>query len=443
MSLCYLVEPSAAQRGNVRVPGDKSISHRALLMSAIAEGTTIISGFLAGHDTLATLRVLQAMGVIISEPQINTVADVMVQGVGLTGLQAPNHALDCGNSGTSMRLLAGLLAGQGFEVELIGDPSLSRRPMQRVVTPLMQMGAHLETAANGYPPLKIFPSNALQGIEYRTPVASAQIKSALLLAGLYARGTTTVIEPTATRDHTERMLAAFGIPLIIADNRVSVQGVKESKAKLMATSIAVPADISSAAFFMVAASITPGSDIVLSEVGINPTRTGVIDILQAMGADITFNNLRMLGGEPVADIHVRYAPLHGITIPEAWVPRAIDEFPVLFIAAANAQGETVLTGAHELRVKESDRIQAMAEGLTTLGVSAIPSAEGICIRGSAYGGGEIKSYSDHRIAMAFTVAGITARAPITIHDCDNVATSFPNFVELAQQCGMKITPFDI
>ncbi len=431
MPITYHVEKSAKLSGNIRVAGDKSISHRAIMLGAIAEGITQINGFLTGADALATLNAFRAMGVKIEGPSVDNT--VIVHGVGKHGLKTPTSALDCGNSGTSMRLLAGLLSGQNFAAELVGDSSLSKRPMRRVSEPLKQMGAQIELTTNDYPPVKISPTKKLHGIKYDMPIASAQVKSALLLAGLYASGTTTVIEPHPTRDHTERMLQALQYPIKVHGNEITLEG----SYSLIGTMLQVPADISSAAFFMVAASIAPGSNILLTEVGINPTRTGVIDILKLMGADITFENQRTLGAEPIADIRVRYAKLHGIHIPEKFVPLAIDEFPVIFIAAANAEGETILTGAQELRVKESDRIQVMADGLALLGVDAKPLPDGMKIRGGAYHGGTIESHGDHRIAMAFTIAGLTAQTLIQINNCDNVATSFPNFVELAQHCGIR------
>jgi 3-phosphoshikimate 1-carboxyvinyltransferase len=342
--------------------------------------------------------------------------------------------LDCGNSGTSMRLLCGLLAGQNFDCELTGDDSLRQRPMQRIAEPLGQMRAEIVTAGGGRPPLKITGVANMRGIEYRLPIASAQVKSALLLAGLYARGKTCVTEPAPTRDHTERMLAAFGYPVERNGGTVCVTG----GGKLTATSIDVPADISSAAFFMVGASIAPGSDVTLEHVGVNPTRTGAIDILRLMGANIELINQRQAGGEPVADIRVRHAELRGIEIPVELVPLAIDEFPVLFVAAANARGVTVLRGAEELRVKESDRIQVMADGLRALGIGAEPAADGMRVMGGRYGGGVVDSHGDHRVAMAFAIAALRAGAPITITDCSNVATSFPGFVELAGSAGLKI-----
>lgn len=426
----FIVQPGGNLRASLRVPGDKSISHRAIMLGAIAEGETIINGFLAGEDTLATLAAFQAMGVNIQGPNEQ---QVIVHGVGLHGLQPPEQALNLGNSGTSMRLLAGLLAGQAFDVELCGDESLSRRPMLRVTQPLSQMGAKI-TTHDGKPPLKIYGNHTLTGIDYTMPLASAQVKSCILLAGLYARGNTCVLEPAPSRDHTERMLQGFGYPIQINANKICLN----SGGELQATNIDVPADISSAAFFMVAASIAPDSELTLLHVGINPTRTGIIHILRLMGGDIEVFNQKNIGGELVADIRVRSAPLHGIKIPENYVPLAIDEFPAIFIAAACAQGETILTDASELRVKESDRIQVMADGLNNLGIAATPTADGIRIQGGHLHGGEVHSHGDHRIAMAFAMASLRATEDIIIHDCANVATSFPNFVALAIQAGIKI-----
>jgi 3-phosphoshikimate 1-carboxyvinyltransferase len=332
-----------------------------------------------------------------------------------------------------MRLMAGILSGQSFDTKLIGDNSLSKRPMGRVITPLTQMGAKIDSN-EGKPPLLIHGKQKLKAIHYDMPMASAQVKSCVLLAGLYAEGETTVTEPEVTRDHTERMLRGFGYEVKKDRHKVSLR----SGGKLKATSIDVPADISSAAFFLVAGSITPNSDITLTHVGINPTRTGVIDILKLMGANLELLNQREVGGEPVADIRVRYSELHGINIPLHLVPLAIDEFPVLFIAAACAKGRTVLTGAEELRVKESDRIQVMADGLSILGVSATPTSDGIIIEGGAIGSGTVESHDDHRISMSFSVASLRASGVIQINNCNNVATSFPNFVELANQLGFDI-----
>jgi len=401
------------------------------MLGAIAEGITEISGFLEGEDSLATLRAFQRMGVAIEGPDDGR---VLIEGVGLHGLHAAGSELDLGNSGTSMRLLAGLLAGQRFASTLVGDASLSRRPMVRVTDPLARMDAQITTTQTGTPPLHIEPVEGLHPIDYRMPVASAQVKSCLLLAGLYADGETCVTEPAATRDHTERMLAAFGHPVRREGSRICVTG----GGRLRACRLDVPGDISSAAFFLVGASIAPGSDVTLEHLGVNPTRIGVLNILRAMGADIQVLNQRDAGGEPVADLRIRSAPLRGIRIPEDQVPLAIDEFPALFIAAACAEGETLLTGAGELRVKESDRIQAMAEGLAVLGVEAEPRADGIRIRGGSYGGGTLDSGGDHRIAMAFAIAALRAWAPIEVRDCATVGTSFPGFAALAAQAGLRI-----
>jgi 3-phosphoshikimate 1-carboxyvinyltransferase len=433
MTQTYVALPGGKLSGTLRVPGDKSISHRSIMLGAIANGVTEVTGFLEGEDALATMNAFRAMGVAIEGPHQGRVT---IHGVGKHGLRAPPHPIDCGNSGTSMRLLSGLLAGQGFAVTLTGDESLQRRPMGRVANPLQAMGARVETEPGGLPPLRILPVERLKGIHYDLPVASAQVKSAVLLAGLYADGETSVTEPEPTRDHTERMLAAFGYPVRRQGATATVNG----EGQLQGTAIEVPADISSAAFFLVGASIAPGSDLTLTAVGINPTRTGVIDILRLMGADITLQNERMAGGEPIADIRVRHAPLKGIEVPESLVALAIDEFPALFVAAANAEGKTVVTGAEELRVKESDRIQVMADGLAQLGVDAVPTPDGMIIQGGrGYGGGQVDSRGDHRIAMSFAMAALRATAPITILDCANVATSFPGFQALAAQAGLQLS----
>jgi 3-phosphoshikimate 1-carboxyvinyltransferase len=414
------------------VPGDKSVSHRALMLSAIAEGTSRITGYLPGSDVLATLAALRALGVTID---MVSAGELLVHGVGLRGLSAPAQPLDLGNSGTSIRLLCGLLAGQGIACTLSGDQYLRARPMQRVTAPLVQMGAQIVTTEAGTAPLQIAPVQRLSGMQYVLPMASAQVKSAILLAGLYAEGATCVTEPAPTRDHTERMLRGFGYPVTRDGSRCCLHG----GGQLQACDIQVPSDISSAAFFLVGASIATGSDLTLCRVGINPTRDGVINLLRMMGADITLSNQAEVGGEPVADIRVRAANLRGIQIPAAQVPLAIDEFPALFIAAACAAGETVLRGADELRVKESDRIQVMADGLQVLGVPVQVLPDGIVIQGGhPLQGGRIASHGDHRIAMAFAMAGLVAQAPIRIDDCANVDTSFPDFVALAQSVGVSV-----
>ncbi len=430
-SMRFSVAPGGRLQGQLRMPGDKSISHRSIMLGSLAEGETRVSGFLEGEDSLATLTAFKAMGVPIEGPGNGR---VRIQGVGLHGLQAPSQPLDLGNSGTSMRLMAGLLAGQSFNATLTGDTSLSGRPMKRVVEPLARMGAHIGTTDMGTAPLAIQGGAQLTGIDYAMPVASAQVKSSVLLAGLYASGRTCVTEPAPTRDHTERMLEGMGYPVQREGSRVCLEGGHY----LRGIAIDVPADISSAAFFLVGASIAPGSDLVLEHVGINPTRTGVIDILTQMGASIGIENPRDVGGEPVADLHVRAAPLHGIEIPPELVPLAIDEFPVLFVAAACAAGRTVLTGAEELRVKESDRIQVMADGLRVLGVNAQATPDGMIIEGGAIRAGHVNSHGDHRIAMAFSMAALQAQGAIEISDCTNVNTSFPGFIDLAGQAGLQI-----
>ena len=422
-------------RGSIRVPGDKSISHRSIMFGSLAEGTSHISGFLEGEDSLNTLRAFRAMGVNIEDP---VDGKVTIEGVGMHGLAAPAQPLYVGNSGTSMRLLAGLLAGQKFDVELSGDVSLSKRPMKRVTDPLAEMGAKVETAEGGKPPLKITGKQSLNSIDYQMPMASAQVKSCCLLAGMYAEGKTCVTEPAVTRDHTERMLKAFGCDVEINGSTACING----PAKLIAADIDVPADISSAAFFMVGACIADDSDILLQHVGINPTRTGVLDILKLMGADITFSNQQEIGGEPVADIRVKSSSLKGVHVPEELVPLAIDEFPVIFVAAACADGQTIVSGAEELRVKESDRIQVMADGLIALGVDARATEDGMIIQGGEIGAGTVHSHDDHRIAMAFAMAGLRASGEIHIEDCDNVNTSFPGFAELAACCGLSIQVVD-
>jgi 3-phosphoshikimate 1-carboxyvinyltransferase len=427
------VQPGGTINGILRVPGDKSISHRSIICAAIADGITHVSGFLEGEDALNTVAAFREMGVTIIGPEDG---ELTIYGVGRDGLKAPREPLYMGNSGTAMRLLAGLLAAQSFSSELCGDESLSNRPMSRVAEPLREMGAVIDTASNGTPPLHITGS-PLQGIHYEMKIASAQVKSCLLLAGLYAAGNTEVTEPASCRDHTERMLRGFGYPVVIdsAAKTVSLTGGHT----LQAMDIDIPADISSAAFFIVAAAISPGSSLTLEHVGVNPTRIGIINLLQAMGADIQLSNERESAGEPVADITVVHRPLRGIVIPQEQIPLAIDEFPVLFVAASCAEGETVLKGAAELRVKESDRIDAMAQGLKTLGITCETYADGIRIVGGELGGGEIDSHADHRIAMAFIIAGLRASSTIRVANCANVATSFPGFVECARQVGIDVT----
>lgn len=434
-NLMFSVKPGGLLTGCVRVPGDKSISHRSIMFGSLAQGVTNVTGFLEGEDSLATLQAFLNMGVRIDGP---VDGKVVIHGVGMRGLKQPQSALDLGNSGTSMRLLSGLMAGQGFDATLVGDSSLSSRPMRRVTGPLAQMGARIVSTEEGTAPLQIKGGVQLKGIDYLMPVASAQVKSSVLLAGLYADGVTSVTEPAPTRDHTERMLTGFGYKVGREGHRISLAGGGE----LTACDIDVPADISSAAFFLVGATVAPDSDLLLEHVGMNPTRDGVINILRLMGADIEVTNRRDVGGEPVADLRVKSAKLRGIRIPEDQVPLAIDEFPAIFVAAACAEGETVLTGAEELRVKESDRIQVMADGLLTLGIDAQATQDGIRIQGGQICGGEVYSHGDHRIAMSFAIAALRADGVIKIHDCRNVDTSFPGFVSLAAQAGLGITVED-
>ena len=427
----FQVKPGGSITGRLRAPGDKSMSHRTIMLGSIAEGITEATGFLEGQDALCTVNAFRAMGVTIDGPRNG---QVRVQGVGLHGLKEPNETLDMGNSGTSIRLISGLLAAQSFDATMTGDASLTKRPMGRVITPLQQMGAVIDSH-DERPPLTVRGGQSLKGIHYIMPMASAQVKSCVLLAGLYAEGRTSVIEPAPTRDHTERMLQGFGYAVDSENGVISLSG----GGNLQGAQLDIPADISSAAFFLVAASISEGSDLILEHVGINPTRSGVITILTLMGADIEIMNERTVGGEPVADLRVRSAELKGIEIPEELVPLAIDEFPVLFIAAACADGETVLSGAEELRVKESDRIASMAEGLTRLGIANEVMPDGIRIQGGQMTGGEIDTYHDHRIAMSFSIAALRANGTIIVNDCDHVATSFPNFASLSKGIGLRIT----
>jgi len=431
VSLDWLAGPGGPIRGEITVPGDKSISHRAIMLAAIAEGTSRITGFLEGEDTRATARIFSQLGVRIEIP---SASERRVHGVGLHGLRGTDEPLDCGNAGTGMRLLTGLLAGQGFASRLVGDESLSRRPMRRVTEPLARMGARIDSAPGGLPPLLIQPVNGLRGIDFEMPVASAQVKSAVLLAGLYAQGETHVREPHPTRDYTERMLAAFGWPIAFRAGEAAMLG----RHVLTATDVSVPADFSSAAFFLVAASLVPGSDLLIRRVGMNPRRTGLLSALRLMGADIVEENPGEQGGEAVADLRVRFARLHGIIVPEGLVPDMIDEFPSLFAAASLAEGRTTVAGAAELRVKESDRIATMASGLRALGAMIEETPDGAVIEGGRLHGGDTDSHGDHRIAMSLAIAAQQADGEVRIADCDNVATSFPGFLELAHGCGFGL-----
>lgn len=428
----YIASRGTPLRGEIVVPSDKSVSHRAVMLGAIAEGVTRIEGFLEGEDTRATAAIFAQLGVRIEAPSAGV---RIVHGVGLHGLRAPDGPLDCGNAGTAMRLLAGLLAGQAFDSTLVGDESLSRRPMRRVIEPLTAMGARIESN-DGCAPLRIRGGRELRGVDCTLPVASAQLKSALLLAGLYARGETHVREPHPTRDYTERMLAAFGAACAFVPGEAAVLG----GFPLQARDVSVPADFSSAAFFIVAASVIPGSELLLRKVGMNPRRTGLLQVLRAMGANIVEENASEQGSEPVADLRVRHAPLRGIEVPLECVPDMIDEFPALFVAAACAEGMTVVRGAAELRVKESDRIAVMAEGLRALGIRIDETPDGANIHGGTLRGGEVASHGDHRIAMAFAVAAQCAQGEVRIGDVANVATSFPGFDALARSCGFGLRP---
>jgi len=423
--------------GTIRVPGDKSMSHRAVMFSSLANGTSHITGLLEGEDVLATLDAFRAMGINAEGP---TQGELTVQGGGMRGLQMPEQDLDMGNSGTAMRLMTGILAAQSFASKLVGDESLSGRPMRRVTVPLSAMGARCATDENGCPPIHIRGVESLEPIDYKLPMASAQIKSAVLLAGLYADGETSVTEPAPTRDHTERMLKAFGYECDTERLNDQASTIRlKGGGELTAADIDIPADISSAAFFMVAASIVPGSELTLEHVCVNPTRTGIVDILKAMGADIRLLNPRAVGGEPVADIQVTYRGLKGCKIDPNLVPLAIDEFPVVCVAAACAEGQTVVSGAEELRHKESDRISAMVKGLRAIGVEVEERKDGMIVNGGNITGGEIDSFHDHRIAMSFAVAGGVSDQAIVINGADNVATSFPNFVDLASDAGLGVS----
>lgn len=427
----FRVTPSRLRDATVTVPGDKSISHRALMLGSIAEGRTEVSGFLNGADCLATATAMRAMGVSIEE---TGPTELRIEGVGLHGLHAPANALDLGNSGTAMRLMAGLLAGQRFNSVMTGDESLNGRPMGRIVTPLTQMGAAIESDCDGTPPLQITGGVQLKGIHYEMPVASAQVKSAVLLAGLYAEGETSVTEPAVTRDHTERMLRSMGVAVSTSAGTVKLAGGQT----LRACPVEVPADLSSATFIILGIILSQDADILIENVGINPTRTGVIDILQGMGGDIRLENPRLFGDEPVADIRVRASKLRGGPVNPGLVSLAIDEFPALFVAAAAASGRTTFTGLGELRVKESDRIAAMADGLRRLGIQVDETPDGAVVEGGRFQGGEVDSYHDHRVAMSLAMAATVAEDEVVIRGVDNVATSFPGFMECVSSVGADV-----
>lgn len=431
----FVAGPTSGIQGELAVPGDKSITHRAMLLAGLASGTSELTGFLDSTDCGATLTALEAMGV---EAERVETSRLMIRGRGLRGLEAPEGVLDLGNSGTGMRLLTGLLAAQPFDSELVGDASLMRRPMDRVAEPLLRMGADV-TTSDGRPPVRIRGARQLQGAEHSMTVPSAQVKSAILLAGLYAEGVTTVRERVRTRDHTERLLRAFG-----CDAHQYGGAIRLTRAEaLTPVRLEIPRDISSAAFFVVAAALAPRGELVLRNVCMNPTRTGILDVLRSMGARIEISGRRQLGPEPVADLIVHGSTLRGTTIPESLVPSAIDEFPVIFVAAALAHGETVVHGAGELRIKESDRLAVMATGLRALGARVEEHADGLRIVGGALAGGEVDAQGDHRIAMAFAVAAQRAEGSVRIRDVANVATSFPGFLHAARQIGMSVRPAEV
>lgn len=427
----WIASAGTALHGEHDTPGDKSVSHRAIMLASLADGVSSVDGFLEGEDTRATEAIFKALGVRIDTPSPTR---RIVHGVGMDGLEAASGPLDCGNAGTAMRLLAGLMSGQAFDTTLVGDASLSLRPMRRVMAPLRRMGAAIASDDDQTPPLRIGGARTLHGIDFSSEIASAQVKSAVLLAGLYAEGETIVREPRPTRDYTERMLAEFGWPVTHSPGLVRLTGGH----RLRASDIPVPGDFSSAAFLIVAATLVPGSDIVLRSVGVNLRRTGLLHVLRAMGARIDELDRRREGGEAVADLRIRHAPLAGIDVPERHVPDMIDEFPILAIAAACARGTTVVRGAEELRVKESDRIRSMTEGLRQLGIRIDDTPDGAVIEGGTLQGGEVESFGDHRVAMAFAVGGQCASGPVTIRDVGNVATSFPDFDETARAVGFGL-----
>ncbi len=427
----FVVTPSRLHDARIRVPGDKSVSHRSLMLGSIAAGRTEVSGFLDGADCLATANAMRALGVTIERPSDT---EVVIDGVGLHGLRAAAADLDLGNSGTAMRLMAGLLAAQPFDSVLTGDESLRGRPMNRIIMPLTRMGAVIESDCDGTPPLQLRGGMRLTGIHYEMPVASAQVKSAVLLAGLYAAGRTSVTEPAVTRDHTERMLRHLGSEVRARDGIISVDGGPV----LTGRPIEVPTDLSSATFIVLGTLLSERADILIEKVGFSPTRTGVIDILQGMGADLSVENPRLLGEEPVADLRVRSSKLYGCDVDPALVSLAIDEFPALFVAAAAAQGTTKFSGIGELRVKESDRIAAMAEGMRRLGIRVEESPDGATVYGGRFTGGDVNCFEDHRVAMSLVMAATIADDEVRIRGVDNVDTSFPGFRECITSIGADV-----
>jgi len=425
-----LVHPSSSLRGEITIPGDKSISHRALILGSIAKGITKISGCLISADCMSTMNALRSMGVKIEILD----GSVYVHGVSKYGLRAPLNSINCGNSGTTMRLLAGILVGQNFSAVLTGDKSLQTRPMDRIVRPLKQMGADI-IATDDKAPLHIQSVSLLNGINYEMIIASAQVKSCLIFAGMYADSDTIIHDTGHTRDHTERMLTAFSYPILKSESEILIK----HKGECLACDLKIPGDISSAAFLIIAATIIEGSSLLIRDVGINPGRIGIIKILQLMGASIELLNKRLYGEEPVADLFIKSANLNGIEIPASLVPSAIDEFPIIFIAAAHAKGQTLLHGAKELRYKESDRIKVMIAGLQNLGIDAHELEDGVYIRGGEIKGGEVDAFNDHRVAMSFAIAGSVAKGPVKINNSAGYVTSFPEFVDLALQLKLNIT----
>lgn len=430
----FIVNPSKVSDASVTVPGDKSVSHRALMLGSIASGRTEVSGFLAGDDCLATLAAIRELGVEVERP---SATEMSIDGVGLRGLMAPKKDLDLGNSGTAMRLMAGLMSGQPFSSVLTGDESLTGRPMGRIISPLTDMGAEIESH-DGKPPLTLHGNRVLKAIDYELPVASAQVKSAILFAAMYADGTSRVKEPAVTRDHTERMLRSMGANVRTDNGLISI----ESGQPLYGCAVHVPADLSSAAFVILAALLAEDADVLITNVGVNPTRTGVLDVLQSMGADISLENPQMLAAEPVADIRVRSSSLRGGSVDPALVSLAIDEFPVLFVAAAAASGETVFSGIAELRVKESDRIAAMADGMRVLGIRVDETDDGAVVHGGQFGGGTVQSFGDHRVAMSLAIAGLVADGQVVVDNVAAVDTSFPGFRECMSSIGADIRMLD-
>ncbi|RLA08158.1 MAG: 3-phosphoshikimate 1-carboxyvinyltransferase [Gammaproteobacteria bacterium] len=427
----FYIKNGGNLQGEITVPADKSISHRSIILSSLAHGVSQITNFLQGEDSLNTLKAFEQMGVKI----IRHHNDLEVHGVGMHGLKKPAGDLYMGNSGTAMRTMCGILIAQKFDSTLVGDNSLNLRPMMRIIKPLELMGGKITACKDSTAPLKITGSQNIRAIDYKMPVASAQVKTAIMLAGLYATGTTTITECSATRNHSELMLKSFGYQ-IETDNNKTIQ--LNGGGKLTCQNITIPSDISSAAFFIVGATISQGSNVLLKNILINPTRDGIIKILKLMGANIKIKNIKKNGAENIADIAVKYAPLKGIKIPHQHITSAIDEFPIIFIAASAATGTTILTEAQELKVKESDRLEAMAEGLKTLGIEVKTTDDGIKIKGGKITGGKVMSYDDHRIAMAFAIAGLVSKKPIVVKNCQNVATSFPDFVQISQSAGLQI-----